>query len=177
MKCVNGICLPGNKRTNEQIEIDFWKRVKVGPSNRCWPWIAGKRENVPGKDYGIVWISGKKTGAHQFAYRLANGEIPAGMIIRHSCDNPPCCNPSHLLIGTHADNKADCISRNRQRHERGEDRYNSILKESDIIEIRKRYNPRHPRDGGRALANEFSVGKTMISAIVNKHRWKHVQDG
>lgn len=47
------------------------------------------------------------------AYELTKGHIPAGMIVMHTCDNPPCCNPSHLVLGTQAENLADMRAKGR----------------------------------------------------------------
>jgi hypothetical protein len=54
------------------------------------------------------------TAAHRVAWILSNGQIPPDGILIHHCDNPPCCNPSHLSIGTHQDNRDDCVSKRRQ---------------------------------------------------------------
>ena len=58
--------------------------------------------------------------------------------------------------------------------EKGEDRYNAVLTEDDVREIRARYVFRGGKNSARGLAKEFGVGYTMISAITHGHRWKHV---
>ncbi len=74
----------------------------------CWPWRGGKN----GDGYGAIKVNGVEMKAHRYAWILANGPIPDGLHVLHSCDNPPCCNPSHLFLGTIADN-------NRDRHAKG----------------------------------------------------------
>lgn len=64
--------------------------------------------------YGRIMISRVKYGAHRLAYELANGPIPDGYVVRHKCDNPSCINPSHLEVGTQADNIKDKVNRGRQ---------------------------------------------------------------
>lgn len=73
----------------------------------CWPW-AGPRFRT---GYGRIGHHGY---AHRVVYVLAHGAIPSGNVVRHTCDNPPCCNPAHLVAGTHADNMADMVARGRQ---------------------------------------------------------------
>jgi len=77
--------------------------------------------------------------AHRYAYLLTHGELPANAVIRHSCDNPPCIEPTHLLIGTQADNIADRQARGRHRpgHLSGEDHPAHKLTAEDVLEIRR----------------------------------------
>jgi len=91
----------------------FWGKVDIRGPGECWNWQA--RRNKQGYGHFYVRIGGKpKTArAHRFAYQLVNGPIPDGMLVLHHCDNPSCCNPTHLFLGTHADNVADMWSKNR----------------------------------------------------------------
>lgn len=86
----------------------FWETLNKMP-NGCWEW-PGRR--YP-KGYGKIERDGKDVRAHRYAYVLAKGPIPAGAMILHSCDNPPCCNPDHLRPGTAKENREDAISRGR----------------------------------------------------------------
>ena len=87
----------------------FWRRTQATASG-CLEWTGRKTA----KGYGQVVISRRDARAHRIAFTLAKGPIPEGMMVLHSCDNPPCCNPAHLRIGTAADNWADVIARNRR---------------------------------------------------------------
>lgn len=92
----------------------FLERIDTSDSDGCWPWTGTRQA----KGYGAARIPGtrKVTTASRIAYMLASGEdIPAGMVVRHSCDNPPCCRPAHLLLGTPRENSADMVKRGRAR--------------------------------------------------------------
>lgn len=74
----------------------------------CWLWT-GRRVRW---GYGRVMIDGKCLVAHRRAWEVANGKpVPEGLVVRHTCDNPPCCRPDHLLVGTQRDNSRDMASR------------------------------------------------------------------
>ena len=92
----------------------FWSKVNMRGPDECWPWIASKTHG--GGGYGRFKIT-SYTSVHsnRVAWTLHHGRDPGDLIIRHSCDNPPCCNPAHLEIGTHADNTRDKIERGRWR--------------------------------------------------------------
>ncbi|MFJ4166312.1 HNH endonuclease signature motif containing protein [Microbacterium sp. NPDC089698] len=75
----------------------------------CIVWTG--RRNYHG--YGQIQIAGRAIGAHRAAFEASNGPIPDGLVVRHTCDNPPCINPDHLLIGTVADNNRDKAERGR----------------------------------------------------------------
>lgn len=86
----------------------FWRCVRKNEDpNVCWPWL--KQRDRQG--YGRTWFAGKTHGAHRVVFYLIHGHWP--LVARHSCDNPPCCNPLHILDGTHADNSADMVERGR----------------------------------------------------------------
>lgn len=171
---VNGRIQGLAKRSETQAKEDFWKRIRRTSEDECWEWSGGKTSKQTGRNYGVVWINGERWKTHRLAWVYEFGPIPRGMNVCHKCDNPPCCNPSHLFIGTTKDNVADCLAKGRGNKERGIDRYNATLTEEDVREIRSRYKARTKDNSGRALAKEFGVGTTMISAIVCRNRWKHI---
>ncbi len=84
----------------------FWAKVDVRSEDECWPWLGC----FSSTGYGS---SGKTDRSHRLAYMIANGPIPSGMVVRHSCDFKPCCNPNHLILGTHGDNSRDMVERGR----------------------------------------------------------------
>lgn len=86
---------------------NFWKRVNKTDS--CWLWT-GKPHRADAWGYGRVSACGKTIKAHRFAYILAYGAIPDSVLVRHSCDNPMCVRPDHLMLGTDQDNVQDKVS-------------------------------------------------------------------
>jgi len=89
------------------IEARFWP--KVNKTQECWLWI-GYRD---ARGYGRIMRQGKVCGTHRVSWEIHNGQIPEGMGVLHSCDNPPCVNPQHLFIGTQKDNMRDCTRKGR----------------------------------------------------------------
>ena len=84
---------------------------KFTKTQGCWNWEASGHP----KGYGQFWVNGKYERANRAAYRLYKGEIPEGLIVCHSCDNPKCVNPRHLWVGTNSDNQRDRVRKGRHR--------------------------------------------------------------
>lgn len=78
----------------------FLSLVDIREENECWPF-----KGYIGKNrYGSLKINGKNMKAHRFAYEVKNGAVPSGLAVLHKCNNPRCCNPSHLVAGTLSEN-------------------------------------------------------------------------
>jgi len=117
--------------------------------------------------YGQLGIHSKAMQAHRLAWTLANGPIPPGLKVLHRCDNPPCCNPDHLFLGTQADNVADMVAKNRNVY--GERQNSSKLTSDQVITIRARY-----AQGGtthKSLAIKYGVNPTTIGCVVRGQTW------
>ncbi|MDI6814064.1 MAG: HNH endonuclease, partial [Rhizobiaceae bacterium] len=86
-------------------------KFRKGGPKACWPWIAKARQYF---GYGAINAGrGNLYNSHVVAYALANGPIPVGSYILHSCDNPGCCNPAHLRVGNKEQNTEDMEVRKR----------------------------------------------------------------
>ena len=95
------------------IERFFQKVDKSGDDKfpDCWIWKGGRTS----KNYGSFCYYTKKPaiGAHVSSYLFHKGEIPDGQIVRHKCNNPPCVNPEHLILGSNSDNMKDMFESDR----------------------------------------------------------------
>lgn len=118
--------------------------------------------------YGRITIDGRDTKAHRAAYELEHGPLPPDVLVRHSCDNPPCIELSHLLSGDAVLNAEDRVQRSR--FNKSSSRYNRVKLDMDAArEIRRRH-----ADGvtPTALASEYGVGRDQISRVLNHLNWK-----
>lgn len=145
----------------------FRRRVAAGGPDECWPWTGSSRKN----GYGYLEVAGKKILAHRLAFRLATGAIDPLLLVCHSCDNRPCCNPAHLWQGTHGDNADDMASKGRGVKRQGSKHPLARLTESGVIEIR-----RMAAEGWRQvdIASLFGTKQAYVSTIVARKVWTHV---
>ena len=80
------------------------------PMSGCWIWIGAS-----GGRYGRMRFDGRDQQAHRIAWQVYRGTIPHGLFVLHRCDNTFCVNPSHLFLGTQADNIQDALAKGRLR--------------------------------------------------------------
>ena len=111
------------------VEGRFKNRVAV-TDNGCHVWTNGRNS----KGYGTMKVNGKSVSAHRLAWEFANGTIPDGLCVLHKCDNPPCCNPDHLFLGTRKDNNDDRDAKGRNINHTGERHGRSVAPDQVIAE-------------------------------------------
>ena len=112
--------------------------------------------------YGTIYVSGKIRATHRVAWETWRGEIPFGVMVLHSCDNPPCINPDHLFLGSRSDNALDSVVKGR---------WNRPLKltEDQVLAIRA------SSQTNRSLAAKYGVAHSLISMIRTGKRWRHLE--
>ena len=154
-----------NGRPRQNIAERFWNKVTI--TDGCWLWTAHRDKD----GYGAFKLpSGQHVRAHRMAFELDVGMIPEGTFVLHRCDNPPCCNPDHLFIGTSRDNIVDMVTK--QRQARGEQDGNAKLTVRQVRAIRR------GAAAGRTyaeLAPRFGVDRSTVGRVVNGDTWVHLE--
>lgn len=159
------------------LTVRFWNNVKTEGDfpdpekypeviGRCWKWTGMKSQR-----YGKIFDrdSKKVVGAHRISWELHRGPIPKGMSVCHKCDNPECCNPDHLFIGTVLDNIQDKVRK--VRHRRGEYSHNARL---TPLAVRVARRLRGLGFTYRNIATVFGVSVGCSTSAVKRICWKHV---
>ena len=160
---------------SRQFQERFWSYVdrSAGP-DACWPWTRSKLKfghgQIGGQSGDVRWMY----PSHRVAYALHHGLVPEGQCVLHHCDNPPCCNPKHLFLGTRVDNMADMNAKGRHnyRTHRGTDHGNAKLTDGDVREMRRAYAAKEATQCG--LATRFGLTQATVWAILHRKTWKHV---
>lgn len=144
----------------------FWSKVNRhgGDGGRCWEWTGGRTW----LGYGQFNFDRRSAVAHRCALALAIGVVPAGLAVRHACDNRVCCNPIHLQLGSTADNVRDMDSRGRRVTVEGEGSGTSKLTVEAVNAMR-----RLARQGATyvELGREYGVGDATAQRAVTGRSW------
>jgi HNH endonuclease len=169
-------------RTPEQ---RFWNFVDKQPGG-CWLWKGAKLPT----GYGNFAVNRTRVYAHRFSWELHRGPIPKGVWLLHNCpggDNPSCCNPEHLRLGTPKENAIDAVNKGRMQPQaetfkrfwrekghlyRGENNQNSKLTTAQVLEMRRL----HAEEGWgyKRLRKHFGISFGVAQRIINRLSWKSV---
>ena len=145
----------------------FW--AYVDKSADCWEWTASKSPNGYGQFSATIGGRLRNMRAHRLAYIWSGKHLDDADLLCHTCDNPSCVNPDHLFVGTHQDNMADKVEKDRQA--KGESIGVSVLTEDQVHEIRRRFKA---GESGSNIADKFGVSKQCVYGIVKRRTWRHI---
>ena len=168
--CGEKRCVNPNHNHYSTVAERFWKKVEIRDENDCWSWKGARSR---GTGYGSFTVgTNLRVGAHRYMYELLNGHIPEGLFVMHTCDNPICVNPHHLMLGTHNENMQDMA--NKKRACCGERHHKSKLTEGEVRLIRDLYQQGLTQV---RLAEIFGVSQANIGYIVNFDIWRGISNG
>lgn len=189
--------LPIPDLTKKQL-ANFWAKIEKRSDAECWPWTGSRVTS----GYGSFGINKRLFASHRLSWFLAHGPIQEGLHCCHKCDNPECCNPSHLFLGTAKENMMDMLIKGRGNKAKGErhgliknpgyaargDRHGSVTRPECLRrgknhpksklteEAVKNIRARHAA-GERnyvAIGLEFGINASCVQKCVSRQTWKHI---
>jgi len=147
--------------TQERTEA-FWNKIAIGKPSECWPYKPPSRTQG---GYGAGFYGDVRTTAHRIAYILSNGRFPAIFMVLHRCDNPICCNPQHLFLGTAKDNSEDMVRKGRWSRRtsfRGDGNPNAKVTASQLPQLFEDAKTMTQR----VLGAKYGISKSQIGNIL-----------
>ena len=155
-----------NKNATGTIKERFESQFVRIPIGGCWLWTGPDKNKFWHGAFKLGARETKVTFAHRTAWNLYVGEIPNGMCVCHSCDNPSCVNPDHLFLGSQGDNVMDKVSKGM--HLFGSKCPNSKITEPIAAQIKILKKPT------KVMAEMFGISRQSVADIVYGRTWKHV---
>lgn len=179
-----------------QAIVNFNQRICKGSPDDCWIWIGDTGSNK----YGYFSLQGRRYLAHRIAYFFEHPSDSQNLLVCHKCDNPSCCNPNHLFLGTDLDNNRDMVSKGRncsaerfsailkeraargdrngsrthpEKRLRGENHPASKLLPNQIKEIRRCYSNKEATM--QSIADRYHLGLGTVSRIIHRLTWSHIE--
>lgn len=152
------------------LEERFWEKVRK--SSECWEWQGARVSN----GYGVIKREWPLRGyhlAHRLSYEMAHGPVPdKTLYVCHHCDNRACVRPSHLFLGTAADNTHDAWDKGRLNF--GERAHNSKMTAETVIAIRSMRS--ETGLSFKRLGERFGISTMQAFRVCVGDRWPMVKD-
>jgi hypothetical protein len=142
-----------NIHMKDKVLMRFISKLKIDPITGCWEHTGGQIDG-----FAVINIDNKNQRAHRYAYDKMVGNIPNGMVVRHTCGNKLCCNPKHLYLARKPD------------YAKGERTASAKLTEEEVLWMRKHRDEFYQYK----LADKFCVSTATISKLLSGHTWRHV---
>jgi hypothetical protein len=154
------------------LQVPAWlgRREAVIRDNGCWDAIGPRTE----KGYCLFWDGVRQRRAHRAVYEIVHDvSLPPHVLVLHTCDNPPCVRPTHLLAGSAKTNSEEMVQRGRHRPSycRGEFHGKSKLTSKSVVAIRKEHTEGFSID---LLAAAYNVNRSTIHKVIARETWTHV---
>lgn len=146
--------------------IRFWSKVGKSDPGQCCEW----RDAPNYSGYGMFQMRRKTIRAHRVAFFLTTGIDPLGLSVMHTCDNRRCCNPAHLMLGTHQDNMRDKTKKGRD--PRGEQCARAWMTEDQVRQLRADFLLR--TTSMRQFAKDHGLAYTHLRSIITRETWRHI---
>jgi len=165
-----------SQQKSQRITTDFpaeflalFRQVVVpGTPGECWPWP----HHIRPSGYGHFSALMCTAASHRTSFAAFKTDPPIDLVVRHKCDNPPCWNPDHLLLGTTADNMADAYERGR--NAAGDSHGMAVLTSSSARELAQEYLDGHRM---RDLVAKYRVSRATVSDVVRRKIWRPATEG
>jgi hypothetical protein len=155
-------------------------RIKIGGPDECWEWMGARQES----GYGVITFDRRQWKTHRISAALKFGARALdNKLACHHCDNPPCCNPAHLFLGTHLDNNQD-----RERKGRGANRIVALLYPERMVhgvnhyraklnpeKIRKIFKLRSEGYFMRAIGKIVGISASVVCLVLHHKAWKRTK--
>jgi hypothetical protein len=141
---------------------------KKNSTTGCWIWQRG----LSSHGYGLLVTVGRpRAYAHRVSYEVFVGPISEGLEVCHRCDNPPCCNPEHLFLGTHLENMRDSANKGRAKQHRpqpGLKHFRASLSKEEVLMIRE------SRENSVVLGKKLGVSYMTVIRCRNRETYRDV---
>lgn len=134
---------------------------------QCWEWTGRKTNKGYGTRAASTSQGERECSAYRVSYAVAKGSIPAGMLVRHLCNNPSCVNPDHLEVGTHLDNMRDKVKAGRQSRAKGHAKLDAAAAREIFLST----------DSAYVLAARYGVCHHTVRKIRKRECWADITAG